>query len=147
MPYYRVVDIIHRKAVALSLQVLMSNRLLKKLLKALLKVNTRQLHLHRTCTYIFSLNSGIFPHPPENGSINIKKDVTITNIYRQQSTKETNTSTNGREKHKLIATILGSMISFCVFFVLWSYFVFYKRRILSFSPAVLLTNTFDPTNL
>lgn len=92
----------------------------------------------------FYLNSGRFPYLPEDGSINIKEDVTITNIYPQQSTEETSTSTNDREKLKLIAILLGTIISICVLFVLCGYFVFHKRRktvfivlgILSSSPAV-----------
>lgn len=121
----------------------MSNRLFKKTLsKTLLKINMRQLHLHSSSTCIFYLNSGRFPYLPEDGSINIKEDVTITNIYPQKSTEEI-PSTNDRDKNVLIAILLGTFIPICVLFVLFGYFVFQKRRksvfidigILSSSPA------------
>lgn len=106
----------------------------------------RQLHLHSSSTWIFYLNSGRFPYLPEDGSVNIKEDVTITNIYPQQSTEEIRTenpSTNDRDKLALIAILLGTFIPICVLFVLFDYFVFHKRRknvfidigILSSSPA------------
>lgn len=81
----------------------------------------------------FYLNSGRFPYLPEDGFINIKEDVTITNIYPQQSTEETrkeNTSTDDKEKLTLIliAILLGAIIPICVLFVLCGYFVFHKRR-------------------
>lgn len=135
----------------------MSNRLFKKrtLLKTLLKINMRQLQLHSSSTCIFYLNSGRFPYLTEDGSINIKGDVTITNIYPQQSTEETrkeNASTDDKEKLTLIliAILLGTFIPICVLFVLCGYFVFHKRRktvfiaivILSSSPAVWLINVF-----
>lgn len=131
----------------------MSNLFKKKktLSKTLLKINSRQLHLHSTCSCIFNRSSGRFPYLPENGSININEDVTITNIYPQQSTEETrkeNTSTDDKEKLTLIliAIFLGAIIPICVLFVLCGYFVFHKRRktvfivigILSPSPSVYI---------
>lgn len=109
----------------------------------------RQLQLNSSSTCIFYLNSGRFPYLTEDGSINIKGDVTITNTYPQQSTEETrkeNASTDDKEKLTLIliAILLGTFIPICVLFVLCGYFVFHKRRktvfiaicILSSSPAV-----------
>lgn len=80
--------------------------------------------------YSFNLYRDKFSYLHENGSINIKKDSTITHIYPQQSTEQTqaeNPSTNAKEKDAMTTILLGTIIPICVLSVLCSCYVFNKR--------------------
>lgn len=77
----------------------------------------------------------------ENGSVNIKDDSTITHIYPQQSTEQTqaeNPSTNNKEKDTLTAILLGTIIPICVLSVLCSCYVFHKRSKIDFIVLCIL---------